>query len=139
MVPSRLTNLSSLAMSHIVWVFHLPIHIENVLQEEEEVHRAYRSSQGCLRTNSLVNQPCHATNGSTSENGHLSMAGLDLLGGSWNRSTQGKGCSHSHYVGFPRKRANSMARSRACRNSGTWGFPNAAKVGPKPWAHQEDK
>ena len=25
------------------------------------------------------------------------------------------------------------------RNSGTWGSPDAAKVGPTPWAHQEGK
>ena len=26
-----------------------------------------------------------------------------------------------------------------CHNSGTWGSPDASKVGPTPWAHQEDK
>ena len=31
------------------------------------------------------------------------------------RPTQGKGCNRSCSAGFPRKRANSMARSRAVR------------------------
>ena len=87
------------------------IRIENVLKRGGGGGAFIQGrSRGCLRTNSLINQPCHATNGSVSENDRLTMAGLDLLGGSWNRSTQGKGCNRSHSAGFPRKRANDIGK-----------------------------